>query len=135
MIALERKLGVIIPSGHPVLAWMVEAVSDFISKHLRGQDGPTAFERLYGKPAREEAFELGETVLWRKPKHTGSNVLLEGRWEEGIWLGRKWGSHIHYVSLGREVVETRAVQRRPQRVNDPTGDSKKMKLGARILLK
>ena len=55
-LAFERKLAATIPIGHAVLTWIVEAVSDMITKHLRGQDGRTAFERLYGKPAREEAF-------------------------------------------------------------------------------
>ena len=112
-LALERQLGVHIPVGHAIMAWLVEAVADLISKHLRGQDGRTVFERLYGKPAREEAFELGEVVLWRRPKKANRNVLLESRWEEGTWLGRRWGSITHLVGIGRAVVKTRAVQRRP----------------------
>ena len=60
VLALERKLGVTSPIGHVALPWVVEAV-------FRGQDNRTAFERLYGKPAREEALELGEIVLWRRP--------------------------------------------------------------------
>ena len=46
VLALTRKLGATITSGHAVLPWIVEAVSDMITKHLRGQDGRTAFERL-----------------------------------------------------------------------------------------
>ena len=37
-------------------------------KHLGGPDGRTGYERLFGKPPREEGLELGEVVLWRKPK-------------------------------------------------------------------
>ena len=85
-----------------------------MSKHHRGEGGRASFERLYGKPARDEAFELGETVLWRHPKRPDGNVLLDSRWEEGVWLGRKWGSITHYIGMGREVVETRAVQRKPE---------------------
>ena len=52
-IALERKLGVTIPLGHAAPTWIVEAVSDMITKHLRGQDGRTAFggstANLHGK--------------------------------------------------------------------------------------
>ena len=114
VLAFERKLGVKIPTEHAAMSWIVEAVSDLVTKHLKGQDGRTGFERLYGKPAREEAFELGEVVLWRRPKKPDSNVLLESRWEEGIWLGRKWGSMVHFIGMGREVVEARAVQRKPK---------------------
>ena len=31
-----------------------------------------------------------------------------------MWLGRKWGGIAHLIGVGREVVETRAVQRRPK---------------------
>ena len=34
--------------------------------------------------------------------------------ETGIWLGRTWGGITHRVGVGREVVETRAVQRKPK---------------------
>jgi hypothetical protein len=53
VIALERKLVATIPLGHAILTWMVDAVPDMITKHLRGQDSHTAFERLYGELARE----------------------------------------------------------------------------------
>ena len=83
------------------------------TKH-RGHDGRTGYERLFGKAPREEGLELGESVLWRRPKQAGMNALLEARWEAGIWLGRSWGGITHRVGVGREVVETRAVQRRPK---------------------
>ena len=114
VLALEAKINARIPAEHPILAWLAEAVGDMVSKHLRGQDGRTAYERLYGKPPREEGLEFGEVVLWRKPKHAGMNVLLEARWEEGIWLGRTWGGITHLIGVGREVKEVRAVQRRPK---------------------
>ena len=102
------------PADHPILAWVAEAVSDLATKHLRGHDGRTGYERLFGKAPREEGLELGEVVLGRRPKQAGVNVLLEAWWETGIWLGRAWGGITHRVGVGREVVETRAVQRKPK---------------------
>ena len=49
VLSLERKLGVRFPADHPVLAWVVEAVSDLATKHLKGSDGRTGYERLFGK--------------------------------------------------------------------------------------
>ena len=69
-----------------MIAWVAEAAGDLVTKHLRGQDGRTGYERLFGKVAREERLELGETVLWRRPKQAGMHVLLEARWEQGFWL-------------------------------------------------
>ena len=49
VLALERKLGARFPADHPSLAWIVEAVADMATKHLRGHDGRTGYERLFGK--------------------------------------------------------------------------------------
>ena len=110
----ERKLQVRIPAGRPMIAWVAESAGDLVTKHLRGQDGRTGYERLFGKAPREEGLELGEMVLRRRPKQAGMNVLLEARWEQGIRLGRRWGGVAHLVGAGKEVFETRAVQRRPE---------------------
>ena len=60
LAALERKLkGAQIPSTHPILTWMVEYVGDVLTKYLRGNDGKTAYQRLYGKSSNEDEFEFG----------------------------------------------------------------------------
>ena len=67
MRGLEKKAGVMFPSSeHPVTAWLVEHVDDVLTKYLVGSDGHTAYERLFGKQAREEGLEFGEQVLHRK---------------------------------------------------------------------
>ena len=111
LASLMRKAEVIFPSEHPVTAWLVEHVSDVLRKYLVGADGHTAYERLFGKQAREEGLEFGEQVLLRKRRAQDMNV--DGRWESGIWLGRRWGSGTHRVHAHRKVVDVRAVQRRP----------------------
>jgi hypothetical protein len=113
LAALERKAGVMLPSGHPVTAWLVEHVADVLTKYLVGSDGHTAYERLFGKQAREEGLEFGEQVLFRKRRAQDMNVVLDGRWELGTWLGRRWGSSVHRVHAHGKVIEVRAVQRRP----------------------
>ena len=70
--ALEAKIEGHIPSDHPVMAWMVPYVSDVITKYLQSADGRTAYERLYGKPVREEGLEFGEQLFWRTAACHGS---------------------------------------------------------------
>ena len=79
LAALEKKVGVVFPSEHPVTAWLVEHASDVLSKYLVGSDGHTAFERLCGKPVREEGLEFGERVYYRKRRTKDMNVVLDGR--------------------------------------------------------
>ena len=112
--ALEAKIEGHIPSDHPVMAWMVPYVSDVITKYLQSADGRTAYERLYGKPVREEGLEFGEQLYWRRQKRTDMNVVLEQRWQPGTWLGRQWGSKLHKIAVGNEVIEARAIQRKPR---------------------
>ena len=59
LAALEKKAEVAFPSEHPVTAWLVEHVSDVLTKYLVGADGHSAYERLFGKQAREEGLEFG----------------------------------------------------------------------------
>ena len=109
----EQKLGVRFPSEHPVLAWLAEFVGDTCTKYLQGADGRTAYERLFGKPGREEGLEFGEVVLFRPKARADANVLLEARWARGVWLGRRWGSPVSRIHSQGEVVDARAVQRVP----------------------
>ena len=60
LMALERKLEHRVPSKHPLMAWLVEHVADVSKKYLRGIDGRTAYERLFGKQVHEEGVEFGE---------------------------------------------------------------------------
>jgi hypothetical protein len=113
LLALEKKAGGRFPSQHPCVAWLIEHAADVVTKYLLGSDGRTAYERLFGKKIHEEALEFGERVLWRKRRAHDSNVILDARWADGIWVGRRWGTCHHRISVGREVFEVRAVQRRP----------------------
>jgi len=113
LLALERKLEGKVPTHHPIMTWLVEHVADVITKHLQGKDGRTAYERLLGRPCREEGLEFGEKVWYRRRKDQITRTGLEARWQEGVWLGRRWGSIDHLIATENEVVDARAVQRRP----------------------
>ncbi len=114
LAALERKIGAKFPSGHPVLTWLVEHVTDIITKYMVGIDGKTGYERLFGRPVREEGLEFGETLHWRHRATKDMNVVLDARWSGGVWLGRKWGGVIHQIFAGGKVHEIRGVQRQPR---------------------
>ena len=113
LLSLEKKLGgVKIPIKHPIIAWLVEYCADICSKYLTGADGKSAYMRLYGKRTNEAELEFGEQIMWRPQPSKDMNVVIDGRWRPGIWLGRNWGSSINRVGVdAREVVEARAVHR------------------------
>ena len=114
LMALEAKISGRFPSEHPVLTWLVEHVSDIVSKHMVGLDGKTGYERLYGRPSREEGLEFGELLHWRHRPSKDMNVVLDARWSCGVWLGRAWGGIVHQVFANGKVHGVRGVQRRPR---------------------
>jgi hypothetical protein len=114
LMALEAKIGARFPSGHPVLAWLVEHVTDVISKYMIGVDGKTGYERLFGRPSREEGLEFGELLHWRHRASKDMNVVLDARWSSGVWLGRAWGGIVHQVYANGKVHAIRGVQRQPR---------------------
>ena len=81
----------------PAFAWLVGHSSAVLTKHLRGKDGKTPYQRLFGKEVAEEGLEFGEKVRYRPPRGPGHGVLLEARWRDGAWLGRHWNGPVHYV--------------------------------------
>ena len=114
LAALERRIGAKFPSNHLVLTWLVEHVGNVISKYMVGVDGKTSYERLFGRPVREEGLEFGETFHWRHRPAKDMNVVLDARWSSGVWLGRKWGGIIHQIFANGAVHEIRGVQRQPR---------------------
>jgi hypothetical protein len=92
---------------------LVEHVADIVSKYMVGVDGKTAYERLFGRPVREEALEFGETVHWKHRPSKDMNVVLDARWSSGTWLGRTWGGVVHQVFANGAVHTVRGVQRQP----------------------
>ena len=113
-MALERKIDGFIPSSHPLMAWLVEHVSDVITKYLQSSDGKTGYQRLFGKQVHEEGLEFGERVMYRLKRTQDMGVVLDARWKPGIWLGRTWGTISQRIGASdRAAIEVRAVHRVP----------------------
>ena len=90
-LALEKKLGVVVPSKHPIMTWLVEHAVDMLNKYQVGSDGRTPYERIRGKPYKGEMIEFGRMVFHMYPgKHSGGS--MKERWGSGIFLGKLWSS-------------------------------------------
>ena len=114
-LALEARISGRIPTSHPIFARIVGHAAAVLSKNLRGKDGRTPYERLFGKTLSEDCLEFGEKLRWKAPREAGYNVLVEPRWFTGVWLGRRWAGPTHFVFdvATKTVHEVRAVQRMP----------------------
>ena len=61
LIAFDKKIGHKVPA---VMSWLVEHVSDVLTKYLRGEMAEQATSACSAKQAREECLELCGRVLW-----------------------------------------------------------------------
>ena len=110
-LALMKRIGRMVPPGHPIMPWMTQHSGELICKYQKNKDGKTAYEKLKVKPCNEEIVEFGEYVHYRISNvDTGS---LDARWGAGVWLGKRWRSTEHYVGTPQGVVKSYAIQRKP----------------------
>ena len=63
-LALQTRLESNNPPRHAAMIWLVQHAGDVVSKCQVGHDGKTAYERIMGKPFREEVLEFGESVYY-----------------------------------------------------------------------
>ena len=113
-IGLKARIGRTVPVDHPIFAWLVEHAADLHTKLQVGADGRTGFRRLRGRPYTSEMPEFGCKVWHKIPGKPQGGVLAE-RWLEGIWLGKRWATDEHIVSMpGGRVVRARAILEYPE---------------------
>ena len=112
-MALEASIREELDVHHPVFAWLVEHAADVLVKCAVGRDGRTPFEMVKGKKYHGLMLEFGCAVLVKcQGKLQGS--LMKERWGNGVWLGKKWASDEHLVSMGNgKIVRARDVRPMP----------------------
>ena len=113
-LALERRVNCKIPVDHKIMTWMVECGADLMNKFLVGEDGRTAYERIKGKKYRGEVIEFGRKIMYRIPGKTQGG-LMEERWVQGLWLGKRTISDEHIVGMeDGSICVTSAVRLLPE---------------------
>ena len=109
-LALEFRLGMQVPVGANVVAFMAEYASYLINRLEVGKDGKTAAERNKGKTASVMGVEFGEKVMYKKRFKT-KMAKIEPRWEKGIFVGIRVQSGEFWVATSGGVKKTRSVRR------------------------
>ena len=112
-LATEINMGQKIPVDHPAFAWMVEHAADVVTKAEVGTDGLTAWERLKTRPHSGVMFEFGARVLYRVA-HKPVGGEMEPRWQEGVWIGKRFASDEHVIAMeSGQVARTGTVRPHP----------------------
>ena len=90
--------------GRPFTTWLIRWAGEVITKHSRGEDGKTAWERRRGEPCTKPIVPIGGKVLYLPLKtadihsHKGEPKMFEGIWcgvnarTEEVFIGteREW---------------------------------------------
>ena len=97
-LCLEDRIKAKIPSGHPVLEWLIMYTGTLMTKcHVSGEDLQTGYQRLHGEPAQDRVPEFGGVVYFFVPNKYRSK--WDARWRVGVYLGRSWNSDQNFIGL------------------------------------
>lgn len=109
-IATERNVGVVMDVHSAVFAWLVEHAADVLTKCSVGSDGRTPYERMKQNKYHGEMVEFGSMVMVKLQGKLQGGIMREG-WIPGLWLGKRWTTDEHLVSIASgKVVRARDVR-------------------------
>ena len=97
-IGFEQNTGREVDVQSLGMEWLFEHCADILNKCVVAHDGKTAYERIKLKQYHGQFYEFGEVIMSKVPgKPSGGR--MEPRWLRGIWLGKRWGSDEHIISI------------------------------------
>ena len=109
-IATERNLGIVVDVHTPLSSWHVEHSADVLTKCSVGSDGRTPYERIKQKKYHGEMVEFASMVMVKLQGKLQGGIMKERR-IPGLWLGKRWSSDEHLVSVASgRVVRARDVR-------------------------
>ena len=112
-------------SAHdPIFAWAVRHAACLLNWRQPGYDGKTAYERMHGRPFRQELVAFGAPVMYRVPGTNSGTAggVMGTRWGHGVWLGRSLttaGNIVRPID-GRGIVLARDIKQRDTPLNPST---------------
>ena len=94
---------------------MVRWAAIAISRCSVGNDGKTSFERLRGRPCRQEVLLFGENVWYKELYGKGNkDEKLGPKWLEGVWLGHQGHTNEPPIGTPEGTINTWAVKRKTE---------------------
>ena len=113
-IATEKNFGVILDVHSPMFSWLVEHAADVLTKCSLGADGRTPYERIKQKKYHGVMVEFGSMVMVKLQGKLQGGIMKE-RWIPGLWLGKRWTTDEHLISVASgRVVRARDVRLFPE---------------------
>ena len=97
-LSLEGKLGMKLNDNDPILMWIPTFAGDAISRHRKGRDGKTPWERETGRKWAKHALEFGERVYLRDARDDGPTNLKRD-WISKMIEARYVGHHARTGSV------------------------------------
>ena len=109
-----EKYEVKIESDNPIFPWLVRFAAEARTRFKKGPDGMTPYERLKLKKPRARGAPFGEKILFM-PIRDAKNKKdkLDGRYDEGIWVGTSNVDGSSIVLTPEGVRSTRSIRRLP----------------------
>ncbi len=116
-LAVEARIKERLPCTHPMMAWLVEHAADVLNRYNIGKDGRTPYQRLKGRKFIGNMMEFCSPVMFRVSGKVAGG-LMQARWMQGLWVGKKLHSDEHLVMKDDGmVVRSRAVREMDQEIS------------------
>ena len=112
-IATEKSLGTRLSVKHQCFAWLVMHAADVITKCQVHKDGRTGYENIKSREYSGLMLKFGTSVLHKVEVKVQGGVM-EPRWMKGVWLGKRFGTEEHIVTMDGKVVRSPAVKVHPE---------------------
>ena len=118
-ICLGKRLGVKIPSSHPIISWLVEHAAWLLNTRTMGTDGLTAYHRTKGRSYAKRSVGFGEYIMYMLPKkgpQKDARAKLDPRWANGYIMGYSKSSNEYYIfeETAKKLIRVKSVQRVPE---------------------
>ena len=108
--ALEDRIRFRVPSGHPLLRWIVDHATSVFHRHVCNDDGATPYEAMHGQRSNGKLSEFGETIFYYVPKRLRSKLDL--RFHIGVFIGNSQNSNEAFVGIScGNVIRSRSIVR------------------------
>ena len=115
-LCFEARLGKFIPITHATIPWLMEHTCLLLNVTVRGTDGLTSWQRVRGRPFRQQLLNFGENVLYKFPgkgpeHHPTGNMGAQG--SEGVFTGYNVTSNTFKIATASSYTTARSITRRP----------------------
>ena len=85
-LCLEKRIGMKIPSSHPIISWLIEHTAWLLNTRMVGADGVTAYHRTKGRSYAKRSVGFGIHHAYASHKRSSEGGTCNAGRKVGLWI-------------------------------------------------